>query len=714
MQDPFRLTSEQYALGILWLDAHGHITHANEAASHLLGAAPDRIVGNTVCDYIIELHPAAWHKLAASLAEGKTVQLHATIRMTSHGSAAAEAHIQRLGGGLAPAYALFLQGITTEARTEDLFRLQHNLLEALARGEPLEHLLNQLCIEVEAMAPELLCSVILVDAQDRVHVVAAPSIPKSYSEAIDGQPIGPRAGSCGTALYFNQPVEVSDIAHDPLWERYRDLVLPIGLVACWSHPIVARDGRAVGTFAMYYRQPRQPSDFHKQLVEICTHLVAIAIERSEADRKLHDLAFYDPLTGLPNRRLLMDRGAIALANAAHAGDPVAVLFIDLDRFKNINDTLGHAAGDRFLESIAGQFNAAVRQGDTVSRAGGDEFALVLPRCDSHQAAQLAQRLLEIAARPVLLAGRSFSGSASIGISLYPDDAPDFDTLLRYADMAQHQAKAAGRSGYRFFSRELNTAIQETAALEQALRGALAERRLSVHYQPKLALAGGAVYGVEALLRWHDPQLGSVSPVRFIPVAEESGLIHDLGLWVLEQACHQMAQWRAEGLPVPAVEVNVSARQLSRKEFPAEVVAILRRHALPPAALILEITESCMLDDNERVLGSLSVLSAQGIKLAVDDFGTGYASLSYLKRFPVRELKLDQSFVRHLADREDDRELASAVINIGRALHLTVVAEGVEHARQLDFLRAQQCDVGQGYYFSRPLPAHELRSWMAAL
>ena len=247
-----------------------------------------------------------------------------------------------------------------------------------------------------------------------------------------------------------------------------------------------------------------------------------------------------------------------------------------------------------------------------------------------------------------------------------------------------------------------------------MRGALAERRLSVHYQPKLALAGGAVYGVEALLRWHDPQLGSVSPVRFIPVAEESGLIHDLGLWVLEQACHQMAQWRAEGLPVPAVEVNVSARQLSRKEFPAEAVAILRRHALPPAALILEITESCMLDDNERVLGSLSVLSAQGIKLAVDDFGTGYASLSYLKRFPVRELKLVQSFVRHLADREDDRELASAVINIGRALHLTVVAEGVEHARQLDFLRAQQCDVGQGYYFSRPLPAHELRSWMAAL
>ncbi|WP_168204845.1 bifunctional diguanylate cyclase/phosphodiesterase [Noviherbaspirillum sp. UKPF54] len=712
MQDPFWLMAQQYALAILWVDVHGVITHVNEAAGCLLGAPMRQIMGKAVGDYIVELQPRAWSALAASLVNGKTAHLNATIRMANEGSAAAEAHIQCLAGDSTHAFALFLQGVTTQVRTEDLFRLQHNLLESLSRGEPIERLLDQLCIEVERMAPELLCSVILVDGQDRVHVVAAPSIPKSYSEAIDGQPIGPKAGSCGTALYFNQPVEVSDIAHDPLWENYRDMVLPIGLVACWSHPIVARDGRAVGSFAMYYRQPREPSDFHKQMVEVCSRLVAIALERGEADKRLHDLAFYDPLTGLPNRRLLLDRGAVALANAAHATASVAVLLIDFDRFKTVNDALGHDAGDAFLKTMAVRIEEVVRQGDTLARIGGDEFAAVLPSCDVHQASQLAQRLIGIAASPVALNARHFTGSASIGISMYPDDASDFDTLLRYADMAMHQAKAAGRGNYRFFSREMNAEIQELAALEHALRDALAQRRLNLHYQPKLALADGEMYGVEALARWYDPQLGDISPSRFIPVAEETGLIHELGLWVLDEACRQLAEWRAAGVPVPAIEVNVSARQLTRKELPALVEDALRRHALPPSTLILEITESSVLDDNERVRDTLSKLSAIGVKLAIDDFGTGYSSLGYLKRFPVQELKLDQSFVCHLDERQDDRELASAVIHIGRALHLTVVAEGIEHPHQLDFLRAQQCDVGQGFYFSRPLSPHDLCRWIA--
>ncbi|HYD58800.1 MAG TPA: EAL domain-containing protein [Noviherbaspirillum sp.] len=713
MQEAFHLTAEQYALGIFWLDSNGIITHANEAAGCLTGADVDAMTGKPVWDYIAEWNPSAWQELAACIAPEKAKQLRVTIRMTDHGSAAAEAHVRHLKMQGFTSFAVFLHGIATRARTEDLFRLQHNLLEAVARGESLEKLLTQLCNDVEAMAPELHCSVMLVDEQDRAHVVAAPSLPKAYAEALEGAQIGPVEGSCGTAVYYNQPVQVSDIAHDPLWENYRDLVLPMGLAASWSSPIIARDGTALGTFAVYYHERRVPSEFHRQLVEVCTHLTAIAVERSHADERLHNLAFYDPLTKLPNRKLLADRAEIALANAVHDSSPLAVLFVDLDRFKTINDTLGHEVGDKFLKAIAEQFSHAVRHGDTVSRVGGDEFVLLLPHCDGHQAATLAQRLLEIAATPVTVDGHRLDGTACVGISLYPGDAQNYDVLLRYADMAMYQAKAGGRNTYRFFSRELNASIQEAVALERALRHALEERRLSVYYQPKLSLNDEAVAGVEALVRWHDPHMGTVSPARFIPIAEESGLINELGLWVLEEACRRLAEWRNGGLQIPSMQVNVSPKQLGRKDLPALIADILRRYALPPSSLILEITESSMIDDNERSTAALSALSAVGIKLAVDDFGTGYSSLSYLKRFPVQELKLDQSFVRHLDDNKSDRELASAVINIGRALHLTVVAEGVEHQSQLDFLRAQQCDLAQGFYYSRPLPSHEFENWLAA-
>ncbi|RJF99272.1 EAL domain-containing protein [Noviherbaspirillum saxi] len=710
MQDSFQLPVEQCALGILWLGADGIITHANDASMHLTGATVEAMIGKPIWAYIVELDSTAWKELSKSVTAEKSKQLQVTIRMDNRGSASAEAHFQLIDVGGSTRFAVFLQGIVTRVRTEELFLLQHNLLVAVARGESLDKLLNQLCRDVEKIAPELLCSIMLLDEQDRVHVVAAPSIPQSYAQALEGAQIGPDAGSCGTALYFNQPVEVSDIATDPLWKNYRDMVLPIGLVASWSSPIKSRDGGVLGTFAVYFREPREPSEFHKQLVAVCTHLTGIAIERNEADKKLHDLAFYDSLTGLPNRKLLRDRAAVALANAAHTGTQLAILFVDLDRFKVINDALGHSGGDQFLRMMAEQFNNVVRQADTMSRLGSDEFVLVLPLCDSLQAAHLAQRLLEIAARPVRIEDRTFTSSASIGISLYPDDATDFESLLRYADMAMHQSKSAGRSNYRFFSRELNASIQQSVVLEHALRRAIADHRLSVYYQPKIDLRHGTVYGVEALARWYDPELGVVSPVRFIPVAEDCGLIGELGNWVLDEACRQLAQWRADGLDVPSVAVNVSARQLVQKDLPETIAQILQCYALEPSSLILEITESSMIQDDAQPLKAIHEL---GVKLAVDDFGTGYSSLSYLKRFPVHELKLDQSFVHHLASNKDDRELASAVINIGRALHLTVVAEGVENQDQLSFLHAQHCDVVQGYYYSPPLSAHDFHNWMLA-
>lgn len=595
---------------------------------------------------------------------------------------------------------------------EQLFRLQNDLLEALAGDCELPELLTQLAVGVESLAPGLLCSVLLLDTAGHLHVGAAPSLPAEFSNAVEGVPIGPKVGSCGTAAYFNRPVEVVDIATDPLWDDYRFLALPLGLAACWSTPINSRTGRVLGTFAVYYHKPRAPSDYHRQLVAICTHLAAVAIERKEADAQLHALAFFDPVTGLANRALLADRAAVALAHAERVGAGVAILFVDLDRFKNINDTLGHAVGDQLLKIVAGRLREVVREGDTICRLGGDEFVLLLQDCDSLGACQVAERVLSLVADPIILEGRVFTGSACVGISLFPEDAREFPSLLRQADMAMYQAKAAGRNNYRFFRADMNAAVEERLALEHALRDALAAQALRLHYQPKIELATGRLHSVEALARWTHPEWGLVPPVRFIPLAEECGLIGKLGQWVLDEACRQLVAWRAAGVEVPAVAINVSPVQFQLGDVPALVAGALARHGLPASALILEITESTLIGQ-EHSAQALTALHGLGVHLSVDDFGTGYSSLSYLQRFPVGELKLDRSFVCAIDAGNGSRELVSAILGIGQTLNLTVVAEGVETQAQLAFLQQRGCAIAQGYFFSPPLPADDLVAWLQA-
>lgn len=418
-------------------------------------------------------------------------------------------------------------------------------------------------------------------------------------------------------------------------------------------------------------------------------------------------ARHDFLTGLPNRMLLNDRVTQAISAARRRSKKIAVMFLDLDGFKHINDSLGHAVGDQLLQSISKRLVACVRPSDTVSRQGGDEFVVVLTDMEQPDGAiQIAKRMLQAVSEAHPIEGHDLHVTTSIGVSLFPDDGEDAETLIKNADTAMYQAKEHGRQNYQFFRSAMNVRAVERQSLEAGLRRALKCNELSLHYQPKISLRTGKITGAEALIRWTHPTMGMVSPAQFIPVAEDSGLIVPIGTWVLREACRQTKAWLDAGLPVGSVAVNISALQLREEHFLQDLDAVLKETGLDPRHLELELTESGLMKHAGYTELILQGVKERGVHLAVDDFGTGYSSLSYLRRFPIDVLKIDQSFIRQITNAPDDNPIVTAVIGMGRALKLCVVAEGVETEEQLAFLLAQECDEAQGYYFSRPIPADQ--------
>jgi len=419
------------------------------------------------------------------------------------------------------------------------------------------------------------------------------------------------------------------------------------------------------------------------------------------------LAEHDSLTGLPNRWLFTDRTSQAIVLASRNSGTVAVLFLDLDGFKHINDSLGHAIGDQLLQSIAASLLDCVRTSDTVSRPGGDEFVVLLSELEHPEdVANAARRMLAAVAKPHSVGGHDLHITASIGMSVSPNDGEDAETLIKNADTAMYQAKANGRQSYQFFEPAMNVRAVERQSIEEGLRQALERGEFALHYQPKVHLGTGEITGAEALIRWTHPTRGAVSPGQFIPVAEDSGLILPIGNWVLREACRQAQLWAEAGTPVPTIAVNVSAIEFRQGNFLESLFATLEETGLKPGALELELTESVLMNRAESAASVLRELRASGIRIAVDDFGTGYSSLSYLRKFPIDALKIDQSFVRQITMSADDTTIVAAIISIGRSMNLRVIAEGVETAKELAFLRDHQCDEGQGYYFSRPVPAEQ--------
>jgi diguanylate cyclase (GGDEF)-like protein/PAS domain S-box-containing protein len=457
-----------------------------------------------------------------------------------------------------------------------------------------------------------------------------------------------------------------------------------------ANPIFESDGRYLGALAM----------------------VTDITERKRAEDHLVYLAHHDSLTGLPNRTLFNDRLQQSLIDADRRERLVAILFMDLDRFKNINDTLGHEAGDALLRAVSARLKECVRSGDTVARLGGDEFIVLLPDiAHVDDVARIAQKILDIFTQPFGIDGRELFVTTSIGITLYPFDDKGVEGLVKNADVAMYRAKEQGRNSYQFYAAEMTAKAHENLALENALRGALERNELVLHYQPVVDLDSGEVSGMEALLRWKHPQQGLIMPWRFIPLAEESGLIVPIGEWALRTACAQAKTWQQQGYLPLRVAVNLSARQFYQRNLAEVIGRALKDTGLDPAWLELELTESLLMQNAEPTYATLNTLSAMDVRLSIDDFGTGYSSLSYLKRFPIDTLKIGRSFVRDVPADPDDAAIVSAIIAMAHTLEMRVIAEGVETEAQRAFLEAQGCDAFQGYVYGPPLPPEEFTCYL---
>ncbi len=432
----------------------------------------------------------------------------------------------------------------------------------------------------------------------------------------------------------------------------------------------------------------------------------VSFARAMAQQMAHS-AQHDFLTGLPNRMLLNDRVSHSISLAPRHLKKVAVLFLDLDGFKHINDSLGHPIGDKLLQSVAERLVDCVRGSDTVSRQGGDEFVVLLSEIEqAEDAAISARRMLHAVAEAHSINKHDLHITTSIGVSVYPDDGLDAETLIKNADTAMYQAKENGRQSYQFFKSGMNVRAVERQSIEESLRRAVEREEFTLHYQPKINLRSGEITGAEALIRWTHPVRGLVPPSQFIPVAEDCGMILPIGIWVLREACRRAKEWMDGGLPIRNIAVNISAMQFRNDHFLRDVLTILAETGLDPKCLELELTESVLIKRAETASSVLQTLRARGIQIAVDDFGTGYSSLSYLTKFPIDALKIDQSFVRQISTAPADTTIVTAVLSMGRSLKLRVIAEGVETQSELAFLQANNCEEAQGYYFSRPVPAQK--------
>lgn len=603
-------------------------------------------------------------------------------------------------------YVVVLSDVTEERLIQDLER---DALEALTSSLSFNELGNFLCRRIEAIVPDVLVSVCRVE-DNKLRPWAAPSFHDSYGSDWEGVEIGEGVAGCGTAAFRGEQVMVDDIETNPLWEPYKHQILPHGLRACWTYPIKQRDGRVLGTFAFYFRQGLKPNTFLEHIADASIHLCTLAIEREDNRRQMARVVRFDALTGLPNRSYMHCHVDDLLASSSQK---IGFFNLDLDHFKDINDMFGHAAGDQVLVAMANRLQSWIRSDEFISRTETDQFVIVIPNFDVSRASALASQVLSIVREPINISGHRLSLSASLGISQYPEGGATREVLLTNAMNAMYKAKKSGGNVFRFFSAEMNVLASERLLLGAALKSAVAHRQLHLHYQPQVCTRSGQLFGVEALARWHHPEFGDVPPDRFIRLAEDIGEIDGIGRWALEEACRQMAAWRAEGIRVPVVSVNLSSYNFNHPDLPAYVARQLQTYGLAGSNLTIEITESLMMALTDETLDILNRIRALGVGLSVDDFGTGFSSLSSLANLPVTEVKIDRSFIDQCGKQNRLRSVVHAVIGIGRSLDLMVVAEGVETDDQRNVLIALDCPVVQGYLFSKPLPPNGLQQWMAS-
>ncbi|MDQ8697462.1 EAL domain-containing protein [Hyphomicrobium sp. LHD-15] len=579
--------------------------------------------------------------------------------------------------------------------------LQHEILIAIASGKPLADVMALLCARAEKIAPKAICSIIRVDSTGRLRPLAAPSLPQAYSDAIDGAAIGPMVGSCGTAAYLGEPVEVTNIKTDPRWEDYKEAALALGFKACWSSPIKSHDDRVIGTFAFYFRTARRANQTEKRIVAHCAHLCTLAIEHWAAQNRIRRLAFTDALTGLGSRALLAEKFPEILKHASETGKEVALFYVDIDGFRAINAVQGHRVGDQLLRAITQRIRSVAASAELGARLGADEFLVVYTARESHSEFEVMASALAEALRNryVLEDGLELKAAASIGVACFPNDGSDLDTLISEADTALNQVKRAGRAGYAFYSPRMDAEKRARQAFERDVSVAVSAGQLSVLYQPQADAHSCSVRGFEALLRWKHPIHGFVSPDKFIPAAEACGAIEGIGAFVLREALQHAADWPKH----LRVAVNVSPAQIIHADFAELVERTLSETGVDPRRLEIEVTESLFIFDEKAALKTLERLKALGVSVAMDDFGTGYSSLRTLRSFPFDRIKIDRSFIFDMVANADAAAIVNSIMGLGRALGRPVVAEGVETKEQLELLQLQGCNEVQGYLIGKPLP-----------
>lgn len=806
-----RVTDAYVALDRMWC-----YTYVNSAAAKLLGRNRGELIGKNIWTEFPESidHPFR-RACEQAMAEQRSIEMEAYYAPCACWF---ESRIHPSPDGI----TICFHDVTERHRAAVFDAGQRAILADIVEHRPLQETLARIALLHEELNPGSLCSVLLLDASGK-HVLqgAAPSLPDGYSQALDGLAIGDARGSCGTALWRGERVIVADIASHPYWPAYKDMALVHGLRAGWSTPILGTTGWMFGSFAVYYREVREPIAAELDGIDRMLGITAIAIESAQLLNRLRDrdrffdlsveiYCIFDPateriiqanrtfseVTGFSGAELMSrhylefvhpdDRDittrAVAVLNAAgkqvqqvayrflckdgsyrclswdsvvatdgcayavgrditeqrevqaalvHASShdavtslphhlgleralaelledettPVWVLFVGVDRFQAINESMGHGVGDEVLKKLAKRLQQALGEHGRIARFAGDEFVVTVTSLDKPSVLALAERLREQVAAPMEISAFRLLLTASVGISHSPDHGHTPQDLLRRAQAAMNRAKRHGRDGVCEFSAEQMRDIEDRLLLSGRLRGAIARGEMHLHYQPQYRATDGALTGFEALLRWRSESMGDVPPARFIPIAEALGLMPEIGAWVVNDACRQARAWLDMGYCDFNIAVNISAQELQRPGLVEHVGEAIRRHAVPPDLLNIELTESSLMENVERVSATLAELKALGTTLSLDDFGTGYSSLAYLKQFPIDKLKIDQGFVRGLPEDRDDAVIARTIVAMAHQLRMVVSAEGVETQAQAFFLNGIGCDELQGYYLGRPGASH---------
>ena len=702
-------------LAIIVEDQHGVVTRWNQAAERIFGWTELEVLGReSPAVSADEIEERA--RFRAMIQRGEPFTDVEAVRARKDGTritVSLSAAPLRGPDGICDGMLLLVADISDRKRAELRQNIQNAITALLADAQSVEEVMPRMI--------QTLCEGLGWVAGVRRGILSRNEVPghlEAWSIAVPEvasfiQNSGPGvdtvedpAGLLRQVGASGKPVWLGDLAKEPASPR-NVRALAAGLKSAFALPILV-GGEFFGSIELYASAVR-PRD--EEIVQISTEIgsqIGQFIARKQAESHLTFFANHDPLTGLPNRAMFNQRLTQALARAQRFNKMVAILFVDLDRFKVINDTLGHDAGDRLLKQLAVRLRECLREGDTVGRQGGDEFVVLIEDvADPSQVTGVVRKIIDTVAQPYLLATHERHVTASIGISIYPDDGQDQQTLLKNADIAMYRAKEQGRNNFQFYSAQMNLHSFERRALETSLRRAVERREFLLHYQPKADMRSGRITGVEALVRWQHPELGLVPPAQFIPLAEETGLIAAIGEWVLRTACADARAWMTRGLPPISVAVNLSALQFARDGFISLVAQVLRETAFDPRLLEFEITERTLMQNSDRAAEVLRQLSELGVRVAIDDFGSGYSSLGSLRRFPIRSIKIDPSFIRGIPNDADDDAVTRAVIAMAHGLQLRVVAEGVETREQYRFLEEHHCDEIQGHYYSKPVDAATL-------